>query len=121
MSEQMSGLTLVLGERRSGKMHKALEMAKGNGRLVCMIVPHLEVRARRAEMASKGVMVFSDRNVGMRKRRDLAFVIDRASALVISRFMAPDVPVYATSYRSRTDPWIQSLEAAGARVIEAQP
>jgi hypothetical protein len=120
MSEQVSGLTLVLGEWRSGKLHKALEMAKETGRPVCLIVPHGSVIDARQGYGCEAEVI-TDRAHEAQKRRKFAYVVDCDKPTVIARCLAPDVPVFAVSNRSRKDEWVLKLEAAGARVIEAQP
>lgn len=119
MSEQVSVLTIVLGERRSGKRHKALEMAKETGRPVCLVVPHGLVTGTRRHGVGDGIVVISDRDHEAQKRRKFAYVIDCDKPVVITRCLAPDVPVFVVSNRPRREGWVLRLEAAGARIFEA--
>lgn len=115
-------ITLLKGDRRSGKTHRAIEMAKARGVPWYYIVRHGSVASARKTWPD--VDVRSIRTPGLAKRGVSLFVIDDAHRIkpgALTQFIFPGSEVLLISIRVMP-PWLERLaECDVVKVIDLKP
>lgn len=115
-------ITLLKGDRRSGKTHRAIEMAKARGVPWYYVVRHGSVASARKTWPD--VDVRSIRTPGLAKRGVSLFVIDDAHRMQpgkLAQFVLPGSEVLLISIRVMP-PWLERLaECEGVTVVDTKP
>jgi hypothetical protein len=114
-------LTIIVGPRRSGKTHRAVQLAKSLGPRVCLVVKHGLVANARSTYPD--IDVTTERNRAASKTAGAVFVLDGIALRQAGRFIAPGVDVIMTCSPPHTvedDALLHKMTEHGAQILNAE-